>query len=166
VISGVSISTSKGPFHEKCFVCGNCHSNIGSDEGHMFVGDKPHHADCGRKVTSGICPRCNGAATGKVYNIKGVKYHATCFTCLACKKDLSGGYVPSDPNYCSQLCKTGSGPSSTAPTPKVTTTYVQQKPVVSQEAIQGPFIGQRCCPNCGAFSLGSAKFCGECGGTF
>jgi hypothetical protein len=166
VVSGVSISTSKGPYHEKCFVCLSCKQQIGSDEGHMFVGDKPHHADCGRKVTSGVCPRCNGAATGKTYNVKGVKYHATCFVCVACKKDLSAGYTPGDPNYCSQLCKTGSGPSSMAPTPTVTTTYVKQKPVVSQEAIQGPFTGQRCCPSCGHFNPGSAKFCSECGGTF
>jgi len=89
VVSGVSISTSQGPFHEKCFVCGGCKSKIGFDEGHMFVGNTPHHADCGRKVTSGVCPRCNGAATGKVYNIKGVKYHQTCFTCLTCRKSFS-----------------------------------------------------------------------------
>jgi len=164
VVSGVSISTSQGPFHEKCFVCGGCKSKIGFDEGHMFVGNTPHHADCGRKVTSGVCPRCNGAATGKVYNIKGVKYHQTCFTCLTCRKSLAEGYVPSDPNYCSQLCKTGSGSSSSQPTPKVTTTHVQQKPVVSQEAIQGPFVGQKCCPHCGDFNPGSAMFCAECGG--
>jgi hypothetical protein len=164
VVGGYGITTSKGTFHEGCFICGFCKQRMSGDDSFAFVGEAPHHSDCAKKVSFPPCPVCNQPASGKTYVVKGVKIHPQCYVCAVCRKSLEGGSVSNNNKYyCSSGCKNADG-GGAAPAPAPAPAAAPAAAAPSQAAVKGPMQGNKFCGMCGTMNDSAARFCKECGG--
>eukprot|EP00457_Paulinella_chromatophora_P011967 gb/GEZN01012136.1/.p1 GENE.gb/GEZN01012136.1/~~gb/GEZN01012136.1/.p1 ORF type:complete len:301 (+),score=40.83 gb/GEZN01012136.1/:33-905(+) len=157
--NGYVSETSQGPFHEKCFKCGECNQTMGSDSGFTFKGKKPYHSAC----LLDKCGICGRGVKGQAYKIDGQKIHKDCFKCAQCDKDLAGGHLKAaDKFFCSSTCKqagsqAGGGAAAASPAGPSSE---------SGNTGGAMFAGTKFCPECGANQPKEAKFCAGCGEKF
>ncbi|XP_075255886.1 uncharacterized protein LOC142348415 isoform X2 [Convolutriloba macropyga] len=81
-------------YHADCLNCGLCDKNMARGEELMFVNGQLNCSEC-RMKNSITCRRCNQVIMGPYNSIAGdtegskFNYHATCFMCILCGKDLN-----------------------------------------------------------------------------
>ena len=75
-------------YHATCFVCGGC--------GVMLTGmpffpirGTPYCCNCHDNLLQ-TCVKCKHKITDSIVNAVGKTYHAECFTCIKCRKNLDG----------------------------------------------------------------------------
>lgn len=97
------VQVDGGVWHQECFVCAGCQSEIGASE-FALVNNAPYHPQCAAKAKGQVCGECKQPITGPYVGIDGVKFHKTCLRCNKCKVDVSGGYCElNGKRYC-QKC--------------------------------------------------------------
>eukprot|EP01088_Endostelium_zonatum_P015311 TRINITY_DN3694_c0_g1_i1.p1 TRINITY_DN3694_c0_g1~~TRINITY_DN3694_c0_g1_i1.p1 ORF type:complete len:141 (-),score=35.00 TRINITY_DN3694_c0_g1_i1:456-878(-) len=87
-----AITALNGYWHHKCFVCCMCKKTFDEDKFLLKEG-RPYHEGCAKEAFGKKCAGCGKVLEGKCVSVEGKVYHANCFVCEKCKKELLQGFV-------------------------------------------------------------------------
>eukprot|EP00808_Paulinella_micropora_P026786 g6801.t1 len=100
-----TISANGLTWHQKCFICGECRTNLEGKQA-VMMGKKAMCPGCHEEKFVTKCKGCGEAVKGQMMQLDGesgpLSYHPRCFRCKTCSKQLKDVqfYVVKDEVYC------------------------------------------------------------------
>mmetsp|Transcript_160925 Transcript_160925/g.516478 ORF Transcript_160925/g.516478 Transcript_160925/m.516478 type:complete len:644 (-) Transcript_160925:143-2074(-) len=105
-ITGKYVSAENQTFHKECFVCASCRRPLSGQ--HSRDGDNLSCQACYERAhPPERCAKCGSAVRGRAMRTGGQTFHAECFTCCSCRREIDGPHFRTDdgPGYLCVGCQ-------------------------------------------------------------